>query len=62
MFYLIDKNDGLSVKSILYFINYKMVIVVLNLYLREKSLLIGQNGVGGKLWIAVCVFCSLKSP
>ena len=36
MFYFIDKNDGLGVRSILYFINYKMVIVVLNLYLREK--------------------------
>ena len=30
------KNDRLGVRSILYFINYKMVIVVLYLYLREK--------------------------
>jgi hypothetical protein len=34
--YLIDKNDGLSVRCILYFINYRMVIVILSLYLREK--------------------------
>ena len=40
----IDKIDRLCVKCILYFINYRMVIVVLNLYLREKSLLIGQKG------------------
>ena len=44
MFYFIDKNVGFDVRSILYFINYKMVIVVLNLYLRGKSLLIGQKG------------------
>jgi hypothetical protein len=42
--YLIDKIDGLGVKCILYFINCRMVIVVLNLYLIEKSLLIGQKG------------------
>jgi hypothetical protein len=30
VFYFIDKNDGLGVRSFLYFINYKMVIVVLN--------------------------------
>ena len=42
---LIDKNDGLGVRSILYFINYKMVIVVLNLYLREKfCFLLEQKG------------------
>jgi hypothetical protein len=34
VFYFIDKNDGLGVRSILYFIGYNMVIVVLNLYLR----------------------------
>ena len=38
MFYFIDKNDGLGVRSILYFMNYKMVIAVLNLYLRENCL------------------------
>lgn len=50
MFYLIDKIDGLGVKCILYYINCRMIIVVFNLYLREKSLLIGQKGenvVGG---------------
>jgi hypothetical protein len=36
MFYFNDKNDGLGIRSILYLINYKMVIVVLNLFLREK--------------------------
>ena len=36
MFYFIDKNDGLGVWSILYFINYNMVIVVLNLYFERK--------------------------
>ena len=44
MFYLIDKIDGLGVKCILYYINCRMIIVVFNLYLREKSLLIGQKG------------------
>jgi hypothetical protein len=34
--YFIDKSNGLSVSSILYLMNYKVVIVVLNLYLREK--------------------------
>jgi hypothetical protein len=38
MFYFNDKNDGLGVRSTLYLINYRMVIVVLNLYLREKFL------------------------
>jgi hypothetical protein len=32
--YLIDKNDGRSFSCVLYFINYEMEIVVLNLYLR----------------------------
>jgi hypothetical protein len=46
LFYFIDKNDGMGVRCILYFINYKMVIVVLNLYLREKfcSLLEQKGG------------------
>ena len=35
MSYFIDKNDGQGVMSIFYFINYKLVIVVLNVYLRE---------------------------
>jgi hypothetical protein len=34
VFYLIDKSNGVGIRSILYSINYKMVIVVLNLYLR----------------------------
>ena len=37
MFYFIDKNDGMGVSFILYFINYKMVLVVFNLYLRKES-------------------------
>jgi hypothetical protein len=36
MFYFNNINDGLGVRFILYFINYKMVIVVLYLYLRER--------------------------
>jgi hypothetical protein len=36
VFYFIGKHNGLGVKHNLYFINDKMVIVVLNLYLREK--------------------------
>jgi hypothetical protein len=36
VFYFIDKSDSLHVRSILYFTNYKMVVVVLNLYLREN--------------------------
>lgn len=45
MFYLIDENAGLGVRYILYLINYKMLIVVLNVYLKKKkkSLLIGQK-------------------
>jgi hypothetical protein len=45
MFYFIDKNDGLGVRSILCFINYKMLVVVLNLHLRGKfCLLLEQKG------------------
>jgi hypothetical protein len=36
MFYFIEINDGLRVRSIFYFINYKMVIVMLNLYFERK--------------------------
>jgi hypothetical protein len=36
MFCLDDINDGLGVRSVLYFIDYKMVIVMLYLYLRER--------------------------
>jgi hypothetical protein len=32
MFYFIDKYDGLYARSIFYFINYKMVRTMLNLY------------------------------
>ena len=46
MFYFIDKNDGLGVRSILYFINYKMVIVVLYLYLRERFCLLLEKKWG----------------
>jgi hypothetical protein len=43
--YFIDKNDGLGIRPILYLINYKMIIVVLNLYLREKfCFLLEQKG------------------
>jgi hypothetical protein len=54
MFYLNGINDGLGVRSILYFINYKMVIVinykmvivVLYLYLRERfCILLEHKGV-----------------
>jgi hypothetical protein len=44
VFSFIDKNDGLDVRSFSYFVNYKMVIVVLNLYLREKFFLFDQKG------------------
>jgi hypothetical protein len=35
MFYLNDRSDGLSVRSISYFIDYKVVTGVLYLYFRE---------------------------
>jgi hypothetical protein len=41
--YLTDKNDGLGVRCILNFKNYRIVMVVLNLHLRRKILLIGQK-------------------
>ena len=44
LFYRNDKTDGLRVRPILYLINYKMVIVVLNLYLREVFFLFKQKG------------------
>ena len=45
MCYLNDINDGLGVRSVLYFIDYKMVIVVLYLYLRERfCFLLEQKG------------------
>jgi hypothetical protein len=50
--YLIDKNGGLGFRRILYFKNYKMVIVVFILHLRGKSLLMEQNW---RKWIAVCM-------
>lgn len=37
-------NTNIIYKCTLYFIIYIIVMVVLNLYLREKSLLIGQKG------------------
>lgn len=36
MYYLIDKNNTLGARYILYFVNYKMVIVVLSLHLKEN--------------------------
>ena len=58
MFYLNDINEGLGVRSILYFINYKMVIVVLCLYLRERFCFLlekkGGSVVGGPG--AVCIY------
>jgi hypothetical protein len=36
VFYLNDINDRLGIRSILYLMNYKMVIVVIYLYLRER--------------------------
>lgn len=50
-----DKIDGLGVKCILYFINCRIAIAVLNLYLREKNLLTGQKR-GGILWISLELF------
>jgi hypothetical protein len=44
VFYFINKKDGLGVRAILFLINYKMVIVVLNLYLREVFFLFKQKG------------------
>ena len=41
--YLNGKNDELYIRCKIQFINYKMVIVVFNLYLRGKSLLTGQK-------------------
>ena len=35
-FHLHDLNNGLGVRSILYFINYKMITVVYYLYLRGR--------------------------
>ena len=43
MFYLNDKNDGLGVRSILYLINYKMVIVVLQIE-RQVLFLLEEKG------------------
>ena len=46
MFYLNDINDGLGVRSILYFINYKMLIVVLYLYLSEGFVFLLEQKAG----------------
>ena len=53
-FIQMDKDDGLDVKCILYFIVCITVMVVLNLYLKEKGLLIGQKGE--MLWVALVLF------
>jgi hypothetical protein len=48
VFHLIDQNNGLDVRCIVYFINYRMVIDILSLYLREKFF--------GVLFLFVCFF------
>jgi hypothetical protein len=58
-FYLNNINDGLGVSSILYFINYKMVVVVFYLYMRE-SLLLEQKGGSGPG--AVCILMLIPLP
>jgi hypothetical protein len=62
-FIYIDKYDGLDVKCILYFIICIIGMVVLNLYLREKILLIGQN-VGNVVGCpgAVCILMLILLP
>jgi hypothetical protein len=40
LFYPNDKYDRLAVRSILYLINYKMIIVVLKLYFERKGFLL----------------------
>ena len=55
MFHLNDKVDGLGVRSILYFINYKMVIVVL--YIERKVLFFirtERGKYGGWAWCCSC--------
>ena len=49
-----DKDDGLDIKCILYLIICIIVMVVLNLYLRENSLLIGQKEE--MLWVVLVLF------
>lgn len=51
------KIDGPGVKFILYFINRRMLIVVLDLYLRKKSLLTGQKA--GDVVVCHRVVCIL---
>lgn len=55
MFYLIDENAGLGVRYILYLINYKMLIVVLNVYLKKKDPF-NWTKSGEVLWIALVLF------
>lgn len=55
MFYLIDENAGLGVRYILYLINYKMLIVVLNVYLKKKEPFNWKKS-GEVLWIALVLF------
>lgn len=57
MFYLIDENAGLGVRYILYLINYKMLIVVLNVYLKKKKKEpFNWTKSGEVLWIALVLF------
>lgn len=56
MFYLIDENAGLGVRYILYLINYKMLIVVLNVYLKKKKEPFNWTKSGEVLWIALVLF------
>ena len=63
MLYLIHKIDGLADEYVLYFINWRIVVVVLNLYLRKKILLMGQKG--GNIVdcpSAVCILMLINLP
>jgi hypothetical protein len=61
VFYLIDKNDGLGVRSTLYFINYKMVIVVLNFIsvIKESFKWTERGKCCGWLWC--CLYFDVNS-
>lgn len=49
-----------GIEYVSYFINCRMVIGMLNLFLREKSLLIGQKGEMCIVVYILMVICSLK--
>jgi len=52
-----DRIDGTSVECILYFINWRMVIVLLNIYLREKKPFNWTKG--GNVMVGPGVVCIL---